>query len=76
MQFVTREKTRKNIAKMLGVNDYTELVNADVPQERLIVKRASQKRKIQKSKHICYLSTGNPYVMMGLKVNSKGKYIK
>jgi hypothetical protein len=66
----------KNIAKKLGVSDYSELVNAGVEREREIVSSASKKLNIKKISANNYPSSGNPYVMLGLKVNSKGKHVK
>ena len=51
-------------------------MKAGVEEEKVIVARASKKMKIKKLKTPNYLSSGSPYVMLGLKINTKGKHVK
>ena len=76
MKVAVKEMTKKNIAKRLGVSNYADLVKAGVEEEKVIVARASKKMKIKKLKTPNYLSSGSPYVMLGLKINTKGKHVK
>ena len=76
MSAATKELVRQNIAKRMGVASYEELIKAGVHEEKRIVAQASKKMKNNKIKVKQYLSSGNPYVMLGLKVNAKGKRVK
>jgi hypothetical protein len=76
MYATTSDMTHKNIARTLGISDYSELVNAGVEKEKEMVKSASKKLSIKKLHVSNYSSSGNPYVMLGLKVNTKGKRVK
>ena len=64
-----KETVRKNIANCMGVASYEELIKAGVHEERRIVALASKKMKDKKLKV-------NPYDILGLKVNVKGKIIR
>ena len=64
-----KETVRKNIAKCMGVSSYEELIKAGVHEEKRIVPLASKKMKDKKLKV-------NPYDILGLKVNAKGKRVK
>lgn len=64
-----KETVRKNIAKCMGVANYEELIKVGVHEEKRIVALASKKKKDKKLKV-------NPYDILGLKVNVKGKRVK
>lgn len=69
MSAATKELVRQNIAKRMGVANYEELIKAGVREEKRIVAQASKKMKDKKLKV-------NPYDILGLKVNAKGKRAK
>lgn len=60
----------------MGVSDYTKLIHASVEEEREIVKTASKGAKFKKIQTPHYPAAGTPYVMLGRKINSKGKLTK
>ena len=76
MEATIKEMTKKNIAKRLGVSNYADLVKAGVEEEKVIVARAAKKMKAKKLNTPHYFSSGSPYIMLGLKINSKGKRVK
>lgn len=66
---------QNNLAKLLRVESYSVLVNASDEESKSIVRRAQKTRKKARRIPVIY-SSGNPYVMLGRKINSKGKYVK
>ena len=68
--------TKKNIAKAMGVNNYSELVTADDAKTERLIKGAQEKIKFNSPSIPNMNPSGNPYIMLGRKVNSKGKYVK
>lgn len=72
----TREKARKNIARMLGVGDYSTLICATQHESDRIVAEAKSLRKRKAHPAPVALSSGNPYVMLNRFMNRKGKAIK
>ena len=76
MSITVKELAKKNIAKRLGVSNYANLVCAGVEEEKAIVAKASKKMGHRKIKLHNYASSGNPYVMLGFKINTKGKRTK
>ena len=76
MNITVKELAKKNIAKRLGVSSYANLVRAGVEEEKAIVAKAAKRVGNRKIKLHNYVSSGNPYVMLGLKINMKGKRTK
>ncbi len=68
--------TKKNVAKALGVNNFIEIVKANEEQRDLIISSAQKRLKLKCNIKLRNLSSGNPYIMLGRKVNSKGKLVK
>ena len=71
-----RSKYHENLARLFGVEDYSVLEKASTKEKKAIIAHA---RKVHKFKS--YLAPdsrygGNPYVMLGRKINNKGKIIK
>ena len=68
--------TKKNIAKAMGVDNYSELVTADDAKTECLIKGAQEKIKFSSPSIPNMNPSGNLYIMLGRKVNSKGKYVK
>lgn len=68
--------TKKNVAKALGVKNLIEIVQASEEQRDFIISSAQKNLKLKCNIKRRNLSSGNPYIMLGRKVNSKGKLVK
>lgn len=72
----TRKRAQENIARMLGVADYSVLVCASQDESKRIVLKAKSLKKHKSSRIPTVLSSGNPYVMLHRFMDNKGKTIQ
>lgn len=71
-----REEYHKSLAAIFGVPDYSVWENADDRQRQKIIARARKIRKIKPVPASNITHSGNPYIMLGRKINAKGKTVK
>lgn len=69
-------KTKENVAKALGVSSFAVATKVSGRSRDTMITNAKKELKIK-----CYTKTkdlpsGNPYIMLGRKVNTKGKIAK
>lgn len=69
-------KTKENVAKALGVSSFTDATKVSGRSRDVMVANARNGLKIKCHTTIRDLSSGNPYIMLGRKVNSEGKRVK
>ena len=67
--------TKQNIANAMGVSDYSDLVTTDDDTMESLIKAAQKKIRFKSFYVPKMYSAGNPYIMLGRKVNNEGKYI-
>lgn len=72
----TRKKAQENIARMLGVADYSTLVCATQDESKSIVLKAKSLKKHKASRIPAVLSSGNPYIMLHRLMDNRGKAIQ
>lgn len=74
----TTAKARDNIAKAMFVESYSVLTHASEDERKKIIKSASKhtRKWSHRLPHVSLPWAGNPYVMLGRKINSKGKIIE
>ena len=70
------DTTKKNVAKLLGVSDFSVAAHMSEENRRTMVHAARKKLKINCHTKVNDLSAGNPYVMLGRKVNVMRKTCK
>ena len=70
------DTTKRNVAKLLGVSDFSVAAHMSEENRRTMVHAARKKLKINCHTKGNDLSAGNPYVMLGRKVNVRGKRVK
>lgn len=70
------DTTKQNIANAMGVKNYNDLVTADDATMESLIKTAQKKIRFKSSSMPQMHPSGNPYIMLGRKVNSEGKHIK
>lgn len=68
--------TKQNVAKAMGVTRYCDLVNADDAATDALIKKAQKRIRFKSALAPKSYPSGNPYTMLGRKINSEGKYIK
>lgn len=71
-----RTKYRANLAWLFCVDDYSVLESANDKERKEIIARARKMRKIKSGPASSPAHGGNPYVMLGRKINNKGKIVK
>ena len=71
-----RLKARANIARTMQVDSYDVLVAADDKVSRDIIARARKTQKMRKHSTPRFFYSGSPYIILGRKVNSKGKIVR
>lgn len=76
MNVCVYNKTKENVAKTLGVNKFSDASKISGHKREEMVAKAQKKLKIKCQAKTRDLSAGNPYIMLGRKVDSKGKLVK
>lgn len=71
-----RMKYRKGLASLFCVADYSILENASDKERQEIIAHARKVRKIKPVSAPNLTHSGNPYIMLGRKIDTKGKTIK
>ena len=71
-----RARYCKGLASLFCVEDYSVLENASEKEKREIIAHARKVRKIKPVSAPNLTHSGNPYIMLGRKINNKGKPIK
>ena len=69
-------KTKENVARALGVAKFADAAKVNAHEREKMVARAQKELKIRCHTRTRDLSSGNPYIMLGRKVNTKGKLVK
>lgn len=69
-------KTKENVAKTLGVAKFADATKISGTKREEMVAKAQKKLKVRCHTITRDLSSGNPYIMLGRKVDSKGKFVK
>lgn len=72
----TRSKYHENLAWLFGVEDYSVLEKAGAEERKAIIAHARKVRKFKSAPPPNSPYGGNTYVMLGRKINNKGKIIK
>ena len=70
------DKTKENVAKALGLANFSDAAGMSEENRKAMILKAQKKLKIKSRRKIQNLSSGNPYIMLGRKVNSEGKRVK
>lgn len=68
-----RTKYHKSLAALFCVEDYGVLENASDQEKKEIIARARKTRKIKRVAAPNLTHSGNAYIMLGRKINNKGK---
>ncbi len=76
MDICVFNKTKKNIVRILGVDEQKYLSNFTDDNREEMINKAHKKLKIKSRIKPTGLYAGNPYIMLGRKVDSKGKRVK
>lgn len=77
MMKAINNKTRSNIARIMGVDSYETLLNADEEKTAEIIAAARKKRRYKtKVRAQRFPASGNPYVMLGKIMDREGKLVK
>lgn len=69
-------KYRNGLASLFCVADYSILENASDKEKQKIIAHARKVRKIKSVSAPNLTHSGNPYIMLGRKINTKGKRVK
>jgi len=65
-------KTKENVAKALGVSSFIAAIKISEYSHDAMIANARNKLKIKCRTKIKDLSSGDPYIMLGRKVDSEG----
>lgn len=71
-----RRKYRENLAWLFCVTDYGVLEKASDKEKKEIIAHARKVRKFMSRPACNPAHGGNPYIMLGRKINNKGKVVK
>ena len=75
MKTIISKQTQDNIANLMSVSCYERLVVATEADKKHIISCARKKAKMKIVPRGKVIASGSPYVMLGLKVNNKGRYV-
>lgn len=68
--------TQANVARELGVASFEGAVRLSDDGRAAMIKNARKAMKIKCHSDVRDMPSGNPYVMLGRKVNAEGKRVK
>ena len=76
MNICVYNKTKENVARTLGVAKFADAAKVNLHEREKMIAKAQKKLKIRCHTRTRDLSSGNPYIMLGRKVNTEGKFVK